>query len=82
MYKINEELIIRDDDKSLFSLENMEVYEFNEIGFKVIKIISEQKLDNYNDLEKQISDIDGADTTDMKDFFDALLKHKIVINDR
>ena len=38
--KINENLIIREEDKMLFSAKNMQIYKFNEKGYEVIKIIN------------------------------------------
>ncbi len=38
--KINENLIIREEDKMLFSAKNMQIYKFNEKGYEVVKIIN------------------------------------------
>ncbi len=81
MFKINEKLIIREDDNSLFSLDNMEVYEFNEIGFKAIMLIKEGQIDSLNHWIDEIGINEGVDTSEMEGFLSKLIDAGIVIGD-
>ena len=38
--KINEKMIVREDDNMVFSAKNMKIYKFNEKGFKVVNTIN------------------------------------------
>lgn len=38
-YTINNDLVLRDNDKTLFSIEKMEIYRFNDEGFRILKSI-------------------------------------------
>lgn len=78
MYKINENLIMREEDNSLFSLENMEIYEFNEVGFKAILIFNEEKIENYSQWEKEVSKIENLDISDLNEFWQNLIDVKIL----
>ena len=78
MYKINENLIIREEDNSLFSLENMEIYEFNEVGFKAILIFNEEKIESYSQWKKEVSKIEDLDISDLNDFWQNLIDVKIL----
>ncbi|MCI9140671.1 MAG: hypothetical protein HFI78_13535 [Lachnospiraceae bacterium] len=78
MYKINQDLIVRDDDKSLFSLENMEVYEFNEIGFQAILIVCNKQIESYEQWEYEVSIIEGADISEMREFWQGLIDNNIL----
>lgn len=81
MFKINEKLIVREDDNSLFSLDNMEVYEFNEIGFKAIMLIKEGQIDSLNHWIDEIGINEGVDTSEMEGFLSKLIDAGIVIGD-
>lgn len=42
-YLINEKMILREEDKMVFSAHDMKIYKFNEKGFKVVKLIHDNK---------------------------------------
>lgn len=81
MYRLNEQLIVREDDKSLFSLENMEVYEFNEVGFRALMIIKTGNIDSYYTWEKEVKKINGVDASSMKEFFKGLENCNIIVEE-
>jgi len=79
MYVVNDDLVMRDDDYSLFSLEEMEVYQFNEAGFKAILVFAEHEISEYDEWAKYAQTIDGIDLSESREFWDALLESKIVV---
>ncbi|WP_026504382.1 hypothetical protein [Butyrivibrio sp. NC3005] len=78
MYRLNNQLIVREDDKSLFSLDKMEVYEFNEVGFEAINLIHNGNIESYSQWEQEVKNIKGADVSEMKDFFQGLIDCNII----
>ena len=48
--KINKQLILREDDKMLFSAKDMKIYKFNDDSYKIIKYI----IDRGNITEEEI----------------------------
>lgn len=79
MYRINKELIVRDNDMTLFSLENMEIMEFNEVGFKCIKVIESEVINTFSEFVEKIKDVPDIILSDIKDFWDSLIEHGIII---
>lgn len=75
LYTINNDLILREDDNSAFSLNRMEVYEFNPVGFKAIMIMQKYAAQglNYENWYDKIKSIDDIDLKDIKDFWDNLI---------
>lgn len=41
--KINDKMIIREEDSMIFSAKDMKIFKFNEKGFKVIELINEKE---------------------------------------
>lgn len=81
MYKFNCELIIREDDQSIFSLEEMEIYEFNEAGFNAILLIRKAGSSgiSFQDWEKQTRSLPNFTSEDLDEFWDTLIEHNIII---
>ena len=80
MFKLSNNLVVREDDKSMFSLDKMEIYEFNDAGFAAIMIIhnaGESGISFESWHEKAIRIPDFIDETD--DFWHGLIDHGIVI---
>ena len=38
--KINEKMIIRDEDKMVFSAKNMKIFKFNDKGYRIVELIN------------------------------------------
>ena len=49
-YKLNDKLVIRDDEMTIFSIENMKIYEFNEDGFKIINTLIDKNWQSINEI--------------------------------
>lgn len=80
MFILNEELMVREDDKSLFSLSNMEVYEFNKAGFDALMIIKNTENGiSYDDWEISAKKIDGIDSEEIHVFWDGLVEQGIIV---
>lgn len=80
MFILNEELMVREDDESLFSLSNMEVYEFNKAGFDALMIIKNAKNGiSYDDWKKSAEKIDGIDSEEIHVFWDGLVEQGIIV---
>lgn len=79
MYKLNSELMVREDDMSLFSLKDMEVYEFNKEGFQAIMVVFQHPEGIEYDLwEKKVSLIDGIDAENIIEFWNCLIEKRII----
>lgn len=74
-YMINQDLVIRDEDRALFSLSKMEIYKFNEEGYEILKFIYGEPVD-YNEIYNHSTHIIGQN----KDYLDAFLE-KMLDND-
>ena len=54
--KINDSLILREEDSMLFSAKNMQIYKFNDKGFDVVKTIIDNKELTKDDLYAKLKD--------------------------
>ena len=54
--KINNSLILREEDSMLFSAKNMQIYKFNDKGFDVVKTIIDNKELTKDDLYAKLKD--------------------------
>ncbi len=80
LYCLNKDLIIREEDLSVFSLENMEIYEFNKPGFLAILAIQVEDVQGitYDIWLEQVSKIPDIDIIDIKEFWDSLREYHII----
>ena len=81
MYKFNSKLVVRENDKSVFSLDNMEIYEFNEAGFNAILIVrdADEAGITYQEWYEKAKDLPNFIDEDLEEFWQNLVKYKIVI---
>lgn len=80
MYKFNPNLIFRDDEKSIFSLENMEIYQFNVTGFEAIKKMKDfSEPVSYEKWLVEVKEIPDMDSENIKEFWDSLIEKRIFI---
>lgn len=79
MYVINPELVVREDDKTLFSLEDMQIIEFNEIGFECIRILEREHITSCDEFIEKSRNLPDISVSDIKEFWDSLLDSKIVV---
>ena len=54
--KINDSLILREEDSMLFSAKNMQIYKFNDKDFDVVKTIIDNKELTKDDLYAKLKD--------------------------
>lgn len=80
-YRINDKYVVRDDDMSVFSLENMEIYEFNKVGFETIKILEEYSPGGltYIDFKLKCMHIPDFIEEDFDIYFKALIEKEIIL---
>ena len=78
LLKINDQLIIREEDKMLFSASNMKIYKFNEKGFKLIKAIQENGKVSYKDLSETFNK--EFEDEELKNIVNKMLENKVLIN--
>ena len=62
--QMNNNFIIRDEDKMLFSAKDMKIYRFNEKGFELIKKINNGNKIDIDELFNQINDKYGREEYD------------------
>lgn len=81
MYKFNSKLVIRENDKSMFSLDKMEIYEFNEAGFNAIMIIKEAGYVGitYQEWSKKTKILPDFIGEDLVEFWNNLIQHNIIV---
>ncbi len=75
--KLNDKLIIRDDDKMLFSAHKMQIYKFNDRGFKIVSAIKNNIPISLEHLMQLLKD----EYTDIEinDFIKKMIDNNIVI---
>ena len=78
LLKINDQLIIREEDKMLFSASNMKIYKFNEKGFKLIKAIQEKGKVSYKDLSETFNK--EFEDEELKNIVNKMIENKVLIN--
>ena len=59
-YKINEDLVFREEENTFFSLDNMEIYELNDVVMELIKQLQNQKftIEEFNNAYDSLDDVD------------------------
>jgi hypothetical protein len=74
VYKINEKLVVREQDNTLFNAHNFQLYKFNRTGFSILKKIEEgtKNPDTTTDLIDQSNE-------EIKQFIDKCVKHEILV---
>ncbi|MCL1935337.1 MAG: hypothetical protein FWF57_03040 [Defluviitaleaceae bacterium] len=75
-FKINDNLIFREEDYSVFSLEKMEIYQFNEIGYKVILEMKKRQQLKRNDI---ISIYNEYDDNDVNIFIETIINSGVLL---
>lgn len=81
MYKFNNKLVVRDGDKSMFSLDEMEIYEFNEVGFNAIMIVKEagESGVSFQDWKEKALQLPDFVDEDVEEFWNGLIQYGIIV---
>ena len=68
-YSMNHDYILRPEDRSVFSVERMQIYQFNESGFDLLQFFAEESQ-TYEDWISYAHTINSCSEKYLKDFFD------------
>jgi|GEM_PF-1471908 hypothetical protein len=80
LYKINGDLVYREEDNNFFSLKNMEIYQLDELSSIIIKKIFCYETFSYSQFEDIYTSIEGIDIDYCKEFFDFMIEKGILIH--
>ncbi|UYZ39025.1 hypothetical protein OD350_28555 (plasmid) [Clostridium beijerinckii] len=78
---INKDIVCRKEDKALFSLKNMEIYQFTEDGFKLIDFLYNSCEDNkieYRKFIKLYLQNNEINESEIDEFLDKLSNKNII----
>lgn len=76
-FKINDDLVNREEDKALFSLSKMEIYKFNDEGYTILNFLI-NKIVSYTELKQYYSSFDDLDQDCFEEFLQTMLENEII----
>lgn len=79
-YKINSNLVYRQEDKNFFSLSKMEIYQLDEISHKILENFVDESF-SYDEFVEEYMKIENIDPDYCNEFFQYLQELKIVKRD-
>jgi hypothetical protein len=79
-YKINSDLVYRQEDKNFFSLSKMEIYQLDEISYKILENLVGESF-SYDEFVEEYMKIENIDPDYCNEFFQYLQELKIVKQD-
>lgn len=78
LIKLNKNIIIREEDKMIFSANDMKIYKFNNKGFILINEIKKHNKISKNDLFELINTIDNFTDEEYENLINKMIKYNIV----
>lgn len=81
LIKLNKNIIIREEDKMIFSANDMKIYKFNNKGFILINEIKKHNEISKNDLFELINTLDNFTDEEYENLINKMIKYNIVIYD-
>ncbi len=78
LIKLNKNIIIREEDKMIFSANDMKIYKFNNKGFILINEIKKHNEISKNDLFELINTIDNFTDEEYENLINKMIKYNIV----
>ena len=77
-YVINEKMVVRDEDKALFSLQEMKVYRFNDLGFQILMKIGYDGVD-LDKLNDEMCKCLGITKEDLNRFIEKSVQNGVLV---
>lgn len=78
LLKLNDNIIIREEDKMIFSAQKMQMYKFNDKGFNLVKIICDMKKIYKEDLFDMINKSDDYTEEEFNNIINKMIKYNII----
>ena len=78
LIKLNKNIIIREEDKMIFSANDMKIYKFNNKGFILINEIKKHNEISKKDLFELINTIDNFTDEEYENLINKMIKYNIV----
>lgn len=78
LIKLNKNIIIREEDKMIFSANDMKIYKFNNKGFILINEIKKHNEISKNDLFELINTLDNFTDEEYENLINKMIKYNIV----
>lgn len=78
LIRLNKNIIIREEDKMIFSANDMKIYKFNNKGFILINEIKKHNEISKNDLFELINTIDNFTDEEYENLINKMIKYNIV----
>ena len=78
-YKINDNLIYREDEGVFFSLESMEIYKLDELSSDIMLFILGKNKIVYDDFLVFYTSIEDIDISYCNEFFQQLISMKLIV---
>lgn len=78
LIRLNKNIIIREEDKMIFSANDMKIYKFNNKGFILINEIKKHNEISKNDLFELINTLDNFTDEEYENLINKMIKYNIV----
>lgn len=81
LLKIDNNMIMREKDKMIFSAKKMKIFKFNDRGFLIVKLLYVNKIIEERELFNMANNIEEISEEEFIYFIDKLIDSKVVLED-